>query len=398
MKKNLIFKALAIVLFFFLFTMQSFAKNAESNTISKIIVEPLTNDNYTLSLLFNNEYKGNAFLQKRESGSYLVFIPDTSLNAKKTKIIYKDKKDKSKINLHTEERPIQKGGKKSNYVKISVDMADDYSIRLVSGLNSDYNGAALFVKNLDFVSIIVIVLAIFAILILNNALKQVRISANTQKCKTRYPSAFLNSPAEYLNNIKKESEDTIQKNMLPKMNMKNSIKPADKSSFDCFELPFAEDLKTNSNYEFKSTLQQASKLLKEKPSLVKLRHTNPIAQNSRKESSELSMPAVEDVLQKKPKETEKKTQKQSGAELLSVLNITPNKGFYLTTVDETLALFGFINENVFLFKKFKDLSQINLQARFYDKNGRNDIYIVRLDTYKAMIEISDNSMKELAKI
>ena len=59
---------------------------------------------------------------------------------------------------------------------------------------------------------------------------------------------------------------------------------------------------------------------------------------------------------------------------------------------------GFINENVFLFKKFSDLSQINLQARYYDRNGNNDIYIVRLDDYKAMIEISDTSMRELAKI
>ena len=32
------------------------------------------------------------------------------------------------------------------------------------------------------------------------------------------------------------------------------------------------------------------------------------------------------------------------------------------------------------------------------RNGNNDIYIVRLDDYKAMIEISDTSMRELAKI
>ena len=29
---------------------------------------------------------------------------------------------------------------------------------------------------------------------------------------------------------------------------------------------------------------------------------------------------------------------------------------------------------------------------------KNDVYIVRLDEYKAMIEISDTSMRELAKI
>ena len=155
-------------------------------------------------------------------------------------------------------------------------------------------------------------------------------------------------------------------------------------------------------YEFKSTLKQTSKLLNNKSSIVKLKHTNPISNTKNNSNSELSMPLVDDVLKQDNKEKEnQKTNNsfpQSKAELLSVLNITPNKGFYLTTVDDTLALFGFINDNVFLLEKFNDLSQINLQARFYDTSGSNEIYIVRLDKYKAMIEISDTSIKELAKI
>ena len=155
-------------------------------------------------------------------------------------------------------------------------------------------------------------------------------------------------------------------------------------------------MKQANDYEFKSTLNQASKILKEKPGLSKLRHTNPINKKSRKDVDELSMPAIEDLIKNEVKREPK--EQLPKAELLSVLNITPSKGFYLTTVEDTLALFGFINENVFLLKKFSDLSQINLQARYYDRNGNSDIYIVRLDSYKAMIEISDTSMKELAKI
>ena len=98
------------------------------------------------------------------------------------------------------------------------------------------------------------------------------------------------------------------------------------------------------------------------------------------------------------KKKSSKKPKKNEPELISALNITPNKGFYLTTAeDDMFALFGFVGDNVFLLKKFVDLSQINLQARYYDrtKNG-NEVYIVRLDSYKAMIEISNDGMRETA--
>ena len=97
--------------------------------------------------------------------------------------------------------------------------------------------------------------------------------------------------------------------------------------------------------------------------------TNPIYGSYLDDASELDLPMAEDVIKiEKPVE-----QKNDAPELLSELRITP-----------------------FLLKKFKDLSQINLQARFYDRQKNSDLYILRLDTYKAMIEISETGMKELA--
>lgn len=397
MKKNFIFNILTIFAVFLVFAVQSFAKT-EGNVIQKIVINSPVNNSYSLDLLFNQSYKGSAFIQKRETGSYYVFLPETSLNGKKPKIIFKNKYDKSKINIDFVEKPYVKDNKTSNYVRINVDMADDYSIKLISGLASDYKTLPLQLKNFDIFSVIIFAIIGIAILLGINVLKQCRKPENSSYRKNR-SYAYLKAQTEYLEEIKKASEQKVQRAMLPKTNIKNSIKQADKQSFDCFELPFAEDMPNSNNYEFKSTLKQASKLLKEKPSLVKLRHTNPITKTNSPDVSGLEMPAVEDVIQKKEiKANNKQVQEQTNAELLSVLNITPNKGFYLTTVDDTLALFGFINDNIFLFQKFKDLSQINLQARFYDRNGKNDIYIVRLDNYKAMIEISDTSMRELAKI
>lgn len=395
MNKHIVLKAITLVITFLVMITNAFAAGTEKNVISKIIVEPALNNTVTLNLLFDKDFKGNAFLQKRDMGSYYVFLPDTVSKGKHPQVIFKDNKDREGINIDSVEKPFIKEDVKSNYVRVSVDMADDYSIKLISGLESDYNTFLIFMKNLDYPTIAIAAISLIVLMLILNAIRETKQAAKNRRTNTRYPASFLNSPSTYLKRTEREVQPQIQRPILPKKNIRNTIKPAERNSFDCFELPFAEDMKSASEYEFKSTLNQASKMLKEKPSLSRLRHTNPINKKS-KSSSELSMPAIEDVLNIPVRE--KKIEQKPEAELLSVLNITPSKGFYLTTVDDTMALFGFINDNVFLLKKFKDLSQINLQARYYDRNGDNDIYIVRLDSYRAMIEISEDSMKELAKI
>ena len=277
-------------------------------------------------------------------------------------------------------------------------MVDDYTIKLVAGLASEYNTGIITLKNINYGNIIILACLAIAIFLVGKIYNKCK-SEEQRYYRPSRSYAHLKAQTEYLEEMRRNADERVEREFKARTNIRKDLKQADKSSFDCFELPFAEDIKSSNNYEFHSTLNQASKLLKEKPSLVKLRHTNPITRTNLTDASGLQMPAVEDLMPKKKTKTINiETEKPTQAELISVLNITPNKGFYLTTVDDTLALFGFINENVFLFKKFSDLSQINLQARYYDRNGDNDIYIVRLDDYKAMIEISDTSMRELAKI
>ena len=397
MKKNIIYKLFTFIFVFFLWGIQCFAET-ESNLINKIVIDSTSNNNYSLNLLFNNQYSGSAFLHKIDPGSYYVFLPETKTKGRSPKIIYKKKSDKDRIKLNIEQKSYIKDNKNSDYIRISVDMADDYSIKLISGLASEYKGGIL-ASGIDFISIIMLGLLGFASFLMMKVFKQCRqVEQPTYRAPRSY--SYLKAQTEYLEDMRRRADEKVRQTMSQRTTMRNSIKQADKESFDCFELPYVEERNTSPNYELKSTLRQASKLLKENPSLVKLRHTNPIRRETPSDSSGLQMPAVEDLIPRKEaqKQIKIEAEKNETAELISVLNITPNKGFYLTTVDDTLALFGFINENVFLFNKFKDLSQINLQARYYDKNGKNDIYIVRLDNYKAMIEISDNSMRELAKI
>lgn len=397
MKKNILYKLFALAFVFVLFCVQSFAKS-EDNLISKIIIDSTSNTNYSLNLLFNNEFKGSAFLHKVDPGVYYVFLPETAVNGRNPQIIYKKKSDRERINLKVDSKTYVKDKKDSNYVRVTVNMADDYSIKLISGLVSDYKGGIL-PYGFDILSIIMIGLLVVAGILIAKVFKQCR-KEETSTYKAPRSFAYLKAQTEYLEEMKRRADESVQQAKIQRENLKNSIKPVEKNSFDCFELPYVEETTNGVNYELKSTIRQASKLLKEKPSLVKLRHTNPITRANTTTASGLQMPAAEDVIKPKKKtiSVPTETKQEASAELLSILNITPNKGFYLTTVEDTLALFGFVNDEVFLFNKFKDLGQINLQARYYDKNGGNDIYIVRLDNYKAMIEISDTSMRELAKI
>lgn len=98
-------------------------------------------------------------------------------------------------------------------------------------------------------------------------------------------------------------------------------------------------------------------------------------------------------------ENQKNEEDNYRPELISELKITQNKGFYLTSAgNNSFALFGYVGEKIFFLQRFNDLNQVNLQARFYDKKGVNDLYIIKLDSYKAMLAVSDTEIKELAVI
>ncbi len=385
MKYNNFYRFFELLFVLFLFLIPTFAGAEELNTISRITVEHPIDNKYNLSLFFNEKFNGRAFIQEKEAGSYLVFIQDTTVNKDSIKISYKDKKDKSKIKIQIEDKPIIKNNKQSNYVKLTVNTKNDYSIGLLA--NTIYDAPTKTSNKANIFSLIII--GLFAFLVFGIK-KLTENTNNNNKSYTAFPSKYTNTNEnkELSAASNKEKENLFHTAVLEKVNLKKTLKTIDNNSFNCFNFPEAENVQKPNNAEFKSTLNQTSKLLKEKT--IKSKISNPI-RSTKEDLSELKLPLVKEI--EKTKQLNKKTDEP---ELLSELHITPTKGFYLTTVNDTFALFGFVGEKIYLLKKFNDLSQINLQARFYDTHANNDMYIVRLDSYKAMIEISDTGMKELA--
>lgn len=385
MKCDIFFKLFTILFSTILFVSPIFAEVSDSNILSKIIVEQAENNSYRLNLLFNQKFTGNAFIQKGESGNYYVYIPETIIQSNKIKIAYKNRKDKSNIKISIEEKPFIKEDMQSNYVRISVNMKDDYSLRLLAQTaekeKNVFSAAPIKFNSFIFIVLLAVVIYLF--------FKMIKMTKSTYRTSyTAFPTGYSLPTKDHENNNEYDLQ-TIKPTTLPKLNIKKTLKSIDNNSFSCFDIPLVDDTKPTQD-EFKSTLKQTSNLLKEKSAKSKL--TNPISNNFIEDSSELALPVIEKIKKKEEKAEEKNTT----PELLSELHITPTKGFYLTTVDDSFALFGYVGEKVFLLQKFNDLTQINLQARFYDRSANKDMYIVRLDSYKALVEISDEGMKELA--
>ena len=389
------------------------------NTLSKIVIDEEMNNNFNVNLVFEEQFNGNAFLQKRHNGSYYIYIPDSYANRNGIKVLYRDINNKHNIKINIEEAPFITENNESSYIKVDVNIIGNYTIQLYSKTIDQYAEEPVSFQY-DKYNLICGIILLLAVILLGYIL--IKASKNNRPKKKYVPLYSSNTlPSEeteeeetYIEDrenreFREDKSSVVSKpiemtmpvvkdiplpdnHVLPKVNIKKSMKPSEGESFSCFDIPFAGELENKmSSEEIKNAMKQTSQIQKEKSAKAKL--TNPITM-AKKEAEKLDMPAAEDVFADVIKKASES--KKNEPELLSELRITPRKGFYLTTIEDTFALFGFVDSNVYLLKKFKDLSQINLQARFYDRQKNGDMYIVKLDSYKAMIEISDTGMKELA--
>lgn len=392
-----LFKFFLLAICFIVLSLPSLAEIQYSNVLDRIVINEDVNKNYNLNLVFENKFNGNAFMQKRQNGSYYVFVPDTAASSKNIKIIYKDGKDKSNIKIKVEESVYQKDDMDTAYVKLNVNIIGDYSIQLISKTVEEM-GTEPIGTNFNWGKLICTIILLLSFVILAKLISVSQKNSNGLYgiisphpiLKTDLPINLMSAAERSLLENRQEQVSKSKENENSQIDIRRALKSSDSESFSCFDIPSDEEDNNYQDIEINSKIKQPTISLYEKT--LKSKVTNPISQVS-DEASEFEMPFVEDNrLSSINKEI-----KKNEPELLSELRITPTKGFYLTTTNDNLfALFGFVGPNVFLLKKFSDLSQINLQARFYDRQKDSDLYIVRLDSYKAMVEISDTGIKELA--
>ncbi|MCM1009415.1 MAG: hypothetical protein NC390_00870 [Fusobacterium sp.] len=74
--------------------------------------------------------------------------------------------------------------------------------------------------------------------------------------------------------------------------------------------------------------------------------------------------------------------------------IDDNKGFYLVDMEDKLALMGRINDKFTVLKKFDDKDKATLQVR----RDKDNLYMVRTDGFKALVDVADTKMGVLAEL
>ena len=386
-----------MITFVFLLVILSIPSFAEDNfdvtinSLSRIVVDKPIDNSYQLNLYFKDNFDGNAFLQKRKNGSFFVYIPDTVLSSKNIELIYKNKANKSDVRISVEEQPFIKESLKSKYVKLSVDTPVNSDIQLTAQVDiPEKSNETASVMNIY--SIIVSILALIILVLFISIYRAMRSITQNSNSYTPVSNKFLNSQKEFIDNKINVYERPIKIDVDSKM-----ISPISTSDFRCFNLPLKRE---EAPLPISSAINQNDNSLEERT--VRAAATNPIKRQTivnveeNKDEVNLDLPLAEEIIEAEPADDDDESFRP---ELLSELKIGNNKGFYLTTVgDNSFALFGYVNDKVFFLQKFMELKQSNIQTRFYEKRDNDDLYLLRLGPYKAMIAVNDSEIKELAVI
>lgn len=391
-------KVFILSLVFIVSSVFSLAEDGFINSLSQIAIDKPIDNSYLLSLYFKDNFQGNAFLQKRKNGSFYVYIPDTVMSSRHLKMIYRGKVSQEDVKISIEEQPFIKEDGQSRYLRLSVDTPVNSDIQLTAQKfipsKTKIGGSIMSLYSI----ILAVLLSIVVILSVSiyRAIKSINKNSNSY---TTFPAEFLNAPKEYTR-VTVNNSVTSEKPAKIDVDAK-IISPIAPNDFSCFNLPLK---KAPVSTPISSAMSKSINAPSIEDRTVQSIASAPIRKQTviSNEENELELPTAEDINIVEGDENSQIAEKvddEYRPELISELKIGNDKGFYLTTVGEnSFALFGYVGEKIFFLQKFNDLTQVNLQARFYDKKDDKDLYIIKLDSYKAMLAVSDAEIKELAVI
>lgn len=91
-------------------------------------------------------------------------------------------------------------------------------------------------------------------------------------------------------------------------------------------------------------------------------------------------------------------EESSEPSVLATKNVDENKGFYLVDYENETSLFGFINDNVYLINKFKDLKQSKIYVKKTESKEEKDIYLVQLEKWRALVGVGSDKIETMLEL
>jgi len=78
--------------------------------------------------------------------------------------------------------------------------------------------------------------------------------------------------------------------------------------------------------------------------------------------------------------------------------IDDDKGFYLVDFEDTTALVGHIGEEIFILKRFGEKVYGQIHARLNEHKGNAASFMVKIDDFRALIEVTPENMNLLIEL
>lgn len=402
-------KTALITLFLMVFTMPVFAINSTyKNILKEINIKKAPGGSYYINLIFNKNYTEPLSITKKAPKNYDILLPETQISSDNVKISYKDGKDKVKIKI--DEFPYLDKSINNGYVKITAVTTDNSLLKVVSNEKLLPNIEKIPPKNVEIVNK---QLATISSKVKTDSIppiqaappvkmeekKQVPTEATTedQKTEAKTEEPLRELPSD-LAPPTKNPWDVNYFDILVKISLVlfvtitifwklnkyiktkyNCLKPA------CNQIKTqpVEDLETSQNtFESEIQRQQQAKPIESKTTQNRFVQEEIDDEDENVEQMELE--EEYEVDQTKPK-------------LLSNSQIEKNKGFYLIKYDGESALIGYIGEEIFVIKRFDKVFNPNLQTRLHERGKTKSNYLVRVDNYKALVEVSETQMKAIVE-
>ncbi len=428
-------KLIPLILAVAIFSLKALAIDSNfKNSLDEISIKKTSGNSYSVNFLFSKEYTEPLSLQKKTKNTYSIILPETKLSSKTVKVLnqesseaikleikelpYLDEtinngyvkviatvKDNVKLNISTDvkqntaknqtkpspkaeapktlpskpndtkQKPVAPAiEEKPTPQEPKVDAVDSKNttkedLEIMRGINSVGGLEQEPIKepeakspiNKDYLDIMMkISLGLFIILLVLRFLYK-KYKLNQQEALAREELKI-----NYRKNLQEENEEPSEDNL-------STIYPSQAATSE-----FQQQVETLSKEQQKTPQQK-----QEQTPIKTVSQVKP-AEEDEYIDENFDFEIVEDPNEIDDTYTPK---------LISKAQIDSKRGLYLIQYDGQVSLIGYVKDEIFVIKKFDKIFKPNLQIRMNERKENCINYLVRVDGYKALIQVTRDDMK-----